>query len=117
MKKEINTDLKNKLGDRWEIFKKLHKLILSLNKDVDFHVFPIYIRYSLGEKNIVLIYFRGKFVADGGFNIGLNLDKHSKIKRFVKAKYMKYPGITYSVKIKKLGDITPDVVKAIKSII
>jgi len=114
---KIEADLKNKLGDKWELFKKIHKLILSLNKEVDFRVFPIYIRYSLREKNIALIYFKGKFVANGNLDFGLNLEKYSKVKGFVRAKHMKYPGITHSVKLKKLEGITSDIIKAIKSII
>lgn len=109
-------DLKNKLGEKWELFEKIHRLILSLNKGVEFRVFPIYIRYSLKEKNLALIYFKGKF-ADGGLNVGLNLEERPKVKGFTNAKYMQYPGITYSIKLKKIKEITPSVVKIIKSIL
>ena len=108
-------DFKNKLGDKWELFRKLHKLILSLNRGIEFRIFPIYIRYSFREKNIALIYFKGKSVGSG-LDVGLNLKGCPKIKGFVNANYMHYPGITYSVKFKKLRDITPGIVKVIKSV-
>lgn len=111
-----NNDLKNTLGNRWELFRRLHRLILSLDKGITVHVFPIYIVYCLGEKNIALIYYKGKFVATGGLDVGLNLNKKPKTKRFSKARHMKYPSITYSIKLKKLKDITPIIIKTIKSI-
>lgn len=117
MKEKINADLEKKLGDKEKLFRKLHKLILSLNSKIEFRVFPIYITYNLGEKNIAIIYFKGKFVANGSFDLGLNLEKHSKVKGFVRAKHMKYPGITHSVKLRKLRDITPNIIKIIKSIV
>jgi len=117
LNKIIDADFKKKLGDRWEIFQVLHKLILSLNKKVNFRIFPIYITYHLKDKNIALIYYKGKFVNDGGLDIGLNLKGNPTSNKFIKAEYMHYPGITHSTKIKKLRDIDLNRIKVIKSII
>ena len=109
--------VKKKCGIAFKIFIKLHKLILSLNKQINFRVFPIYVRYSLGEKNIALIYFKGKFITGGLLDLGLNLDQRPEVKEFIEAVHMHYPGISYSIKLKNLKDITPSVIKTIKSIV
>lgn len=116
MDDKTTLELNNKLGEKWELFKKVHRLILSLDKRIDFCVFPIYIRYSLKEKNIALIYFKGKFVVDAGLDVGLNLKERPKIKGFINAKYMKYPGITYSIGLRKIKDFSSGVIKTIRSI-
>ena len=116
-RKIIDAEFKNKLKDRWNLFRRLHKLILSLNKEVGFDIFPIYIIYHLGEKNLALLYFKGKFVAGASFNLGLNLKDKPKIEVFVSAKYMKYLGITYSIKLQELDVITPEITKIIKSVV
>jgi len=117
LNKIIDTDFKKKLGDRWEIFRVLHKLILSLNEKVNFRIFPIYITYHLKDKNIALIYYKGKFVKNSGLDLGLNLKENPNSNKFIKAEYMHYPGISHGIKIKKLKDVDLNLIQTIKSII
>ena len=107
-------NIRNKLGNRYQIFKKLHDLILFSSEGVEFRIFPIYIAYFFKDKNVALIYYAGKLVRDGELDLGLNLKENPTDKRFIKADYMHYPGITHSIKIRRLKDIDLTLAKIIK---
>lgn len=107
--------LKKKIGAKWAMFEKLHKIILSANSNVEYRVFPIYVGYYLGDRNIAILYFRGKFVSNDELDIGLGLDKNPKNSRFIDAKYMHYASVNYSIKIKNAKEITKKFISIIKS--
>jgi len=118
-------DLKEKLGDKWSTFDKLHRIILSVKRGIEYRIFPIYVSYFLGDNMVAVAYYRGKFRSDGKrggkldsklLDAGFALKKKPKISGFVSAKHMKYPGITYSIKLGSPNDITKEFVQALKSI-
>jgi hypothetical protein len=84
-----------------DLFKQVHSKMLSLGVNVYFSVFPIYIRYTIKNKVIAILYFNKKNFLD----LGLNISKNKISEQFVNASYMKYPGISYSIKISKKTDI------------
>ncbi len=110
-------NLKVKLGNKWPIFEELHLFILSLNPKITYRIFTIYVTYYLGEEIIAIAFFRGKFVLDCQLDVGFALMEKPKISNFTDAKYMKYPGINYSIKLNNRADITKEVIKTIKSTI
>ncbi|HUX36194.1 MAG TPA: hypothetical protein VMV71_04160 [Candidatus Paceibacterota bacterium] len=109
-------ELEKKMGSKWPIFEKLHKTILSANPNIEYHVFPIYIGYYLGDKSVAIVYFRGKFVSDDELDVGLGLEKKPKVSGFVDAKYMHYNGVNYSIKLKTTKKITKEFIAIVKSI-
>jgi len=111
----MDKELKEKIGNKWLIFNKAHKLILSISPKIEYRIFPIYIRYCLEENIIALVYFRGKFTSDNGLDIGFALKEKPKITGLVKASHMKYLGINYSIKIDEQDEITKKLIKIIKS--
>ena len=109
-------ELQNTLKEKFELFQSLHNLILSVHPKIQYRVLPLYIVYGLDEKNVALIYYRGKIVKDGGLYIGLNLDNPPKNKRFVTASAIKYPGIIYGTKLQNMSKITPSIIETIRSV-
>ena len=114
---QVLPNLKKKLGDKWLLFKTIHQDILSIHRNIDFRVFPIYISYYLDERMIAVVYFGGKFVTKHDLNVGLSLRKRPKSKRFVGAKYMKYPGIVYSIKLSNRANVPNILLKELKHLI
>jgi len=110
-------ELKKKLSNKWPIFEKLHIFILSINPKIEYRIFPIYVRYCLGEKIIVLVYFQGKFVLNNQLDVGLSLKEKPRSSNFISAKYMHYPEINYSIKITDRAELTKNLSKVIKSTI
>ena len=107
--------LKKKVGAKWALFEKLHKIILSTNPNIEYRIFPIYVSYCLGDRNIAIVYFRGKFVSNNELDIGLGLDKKPNNSRFTDAKYMHYTGVNYSIKLKDEKEITKKLISIIES--
>lgn len=101
----FNLNLKKKVGNKWSLFEKVHKLILSQNKKIEFCLLTIYVVYYLGDNNVAVIYFKGKSAKEG-LDVGLNLTQKPKSKFFTRAKHMSYPGINYCVKIEKTSTLT-----------
>lgn len=110
-------ELKKKLSNKWSTLEKLHIFILSINPKIEYRIFPIYIRYCLGEKIVALVYFRGKFVSNNQLDVGLSLKEKPKFHGFINAKYMQYPGINYSIKITNKKGLAKNISKIIKSTI
>ena len=112
-------NLKNIPGTRinWEILQKTHHAILSLDKNIKFRIFPIYIQYSKGERLIAVLYYRGKFVNSDEVDLGLNLNHPPKLKELKDASYMKYANINYSCILKNTPGIDKLLSKIIKSLI
>ncbi len=96
------SDLESILGKKsnWKILQKVHRAILSNDKEIKFRVFPIYIQYFKDEKIISVLYYKGKFVNSDEIDVGFNLDHPPKLKLFKNAEYMHYPNINYSCKLK-----------------
>ncbi len=92
---------KIKIDKDLTLFKLVHKTVCSLGKNIQFAIFPIYVRYTIKDKVVAILYFNKKNFLD----LGLNIHKNLTTKQFVNADYMKYPGITYSIKINSKTDI------------
>ena len=79
---------------------EIHERILKLDKDINFRVFPIYIRYLKGDDLFALLYFNPKDYNE------LGIATENKISdRFQDASWMKYKEIKYSIKITNNEDI------------
>lgn len=89
---------------------QVHKKILSAGKDVEYRVFPIYIRYTKGDSNIAILYYEKSNFLD----LGLNINKDAINSKFKDAVYMKYPDINYSIKINKIKDLDNKVINFLK---
>lgn len=90
----------------------VHKKILSAGKNVNFVIFPIYIRYTKGENIIAVLYYNKKNFLD----LGLNVNKSVIDAKFRRATYMKYPGINYSIQVGSVNDLSPKVVNFLKKL-
>ncbi len=110
------TELKKKLGSKWTMFEKLHEAILSANPNIEYRIFPIYISYYLADRNVVIVYFRGKFVSNDELDVGLGLREKPKNFQFISASYMHYYGVNYSIKLKDVKEITKEFINTIKLI-
>ena len=110
----MNDELEKKLNSRFEIFKKIHEIILSLNPEIKHRLSTVYVRYMLGDKIIAVIYFRGKFVSECRLNGGFSFKEKSTFPDFKDGKFMNYPGINYSLEIKSDKDITSKLVAQLK---
>ncbi|MBU2082372.1 hypothetical protein KKH14_03045 [Patescibacteria group bacterium] len=113
----MNNDLKAKLGDKWLVFNKLHQFILSLSPEMECRLCTVYVRYMLGNNIIAVVYFRGKFVSSCQLDVGFAFKGKPKNHSFINAKYMNYPNINYSIKLKNSNDITKKLTDIIKSMI
>jgi len=112
---ELDT-LSNK--NNFGLVEALHKLLVSLSKDVEFRVFPIYIRYTIGDRIIAVLYFSGKTIESDQVEIGLNTGSTKKPDGFSGGEHMKYPGINCSIKVggpKPLKKELFNIVKLIKT--
>lgn len=73
---------------------EVHNRIISLSENVEYRIFPIYIRYVKSGEIFAVLYFKNR----EGLNLGLNLEKKpSKI--FSSGKKMAYKEIKYQVSI------------------
>ncbi len=108
-------DLKKKLGSRWSIFHKLHKTITSLDPNIKYRIFPIYVSYFIEDNTILVVYFKGKTVSMTQLNIGFALKKKPKIPGFINAEYMNYKGINYSIKINCEKNIPKNIIKTLET--
>ncbi len=102
----MTEELKKKIGNKWEIFNKLHQLIMSLDGKITYRIFPIYVSYYFKDNVIAVVYFRGKFISDSQLVAGFALKEKPKDSNFMDAGYMKYKGINYSLEIKNYKDIS-----------
>lgn len=83
------------------LFKLVHEKVVSLAQKIKFDIFPLYIRYMIKDKVVAILYFYKKNFLD----LGLRISKNKIAPNFFDAAYMKYPGITYGLKIEKKADI------------
>ena len=93
-----------------KLLSEVHKKILSLGRNVNFRVFPIYIRYTKGKNIIAVLYYNKKNFLD----LGLNISKNVIDSKFKKAGYMHYPDINYSIDINKISDLSNKVINSLK---
>lgn len=108
-------DLKKKLGSRWLIFYKLHKIIMSSNPNIEYRIFPIYVSYFIEDTIVLVIYFKGKMTSATQLDIGFALKKKPKTTGFIDASYMNYKGINYSTKINCKNGIPKNIIKTLKT--
>lgn len=113
----MDNELEKKLGNKLEIFEKLHQFIISLNPKIEHRLSTVYVRYMLRDDIIAVVYFRGKFVSDCKLNVGFAFKEKPKNPVFKDAKYMNYPNISYSVKLKTDKDITKNLSKELKRLL
>ena len=82
------------------ILTKVHKRILSLDQNIEFRFFPIYIRYVKNDSIFAILYFKNKELLE----LGLNIDNKPS-NEFIEAKGMGYKEIKYKVLIDKKTNI------------
>jgi hypothetical protein len=97
----------------WKLLQQIHKAILSTSKDIEYRIFPIYIRYDDGERNVALLYYKGKHMESGEFDLGLNIGTTRRPKGFDNGEHMKYPGINCSIKLSVSSSLTKQLLDAI----
>ncbi|MBI2673750.1 MAG: hypothetical protein HYX23_00510 [Candidatus Zambryskibacteria bacterium] len=107
----MDNELEKKLGDKLVIFNQLHKFIMSLNPKINFRLSTVYVRYMLKDDIVTVVYFRGKFVSDCKLNVGFAFKEKPKGLGFRDAKYMSYPNINYSIRLKTDKDVTKNLSK------
>ena len=107
-------DLKRKLDNRWPLFEKIHKEILSINPNIKYRIFPIYVSYYIGDKAIAVIFFKTKIITDNQLNIGFAFKKNPNKPRFINADHMNYKGINYSIILNTGEGITDSDIKTIR---
>lgn len=96
-------DVLKKINNVYDLalFKLVHEKIISLAQKIKYDIFPIYVRYMIKDKVVAILYYNKKNFLD----LGLRISKNKTTANFFDAAYMKYPGITYGVKIEKKADI------------
>ena len=107
----MDNELEKKLGDKLVIFNQLHKFIMSLNPKIKHRLSTVYVRYMLEDDVVAVVYFRGKFVSNSQLDVGFAFKEKPKGSIFRDAKYMNYPNINYSIKLKNSNDITHNLSK------
>lgn len=107
----MDNELERKLGNKLEIFNKLHQFIMSLNPKIRHRLSTVYVRYMLKDEIFAVVYFRGKFVSDCKLDVGFAFKEKPQGLGFRDAKYMNYPNINYSIRLKNDKDITKNLSK------
>jgi len=91
------------IGKNWKLFYKVHKLIMASSKEIAPRLFPIYVKYSLGDDVLAIIFFKGIYAKGESIDLGLNI-KSKKIPEGLKdAKYMKDRNATYSILVSEIN--------------
>lgn len=90
---------KEQIGKNWDIFKKVHQILLSVNKKVYFRVFPIYAKYFLDDEVFAVIFFKGNLVNENQVDLGLKFNITPVLKSLRNAQYMKDSNVNYSILI------------------
>ena len=88
---------KEQIGKNWDIFKKVHQTLLSVDKNVHFRIFPIYAKYFLDDEVFAVVFFKGSLVTDNQVDLGLKFSIIPALKILRNAEYMKDPCVNYSV--------------------
>lgn len=107
----MDNELEKKLGNKFVLFNKLHQFIMSLNTKINSRISTVYVRYMLKDNIVAVVYFRGKFVSNSQLDVGFAFKEKPKGSSFKDAKYMNYPNINYSIKLKNSNDITKNLSK------
>jgi|SRR3990167_7037641 len=97
-----------------KLLEQLHNALLSTGKDIQTRIFPIYIRYADDEKNIALVYFKGKSLKPGEIELGLNIGNAKFPKGFDDGKHMQYPGINCGIKLDSSYRLSKKLLEVIK---
>jgi len=103
-----------KSSSNWKLLQQLHRTILATSKNVEYRIFPIYIRYANDDKNIALLYFKGKHLRSDEIELGLNIGDAKNPTDFDNGKHMKYPGINCSIKLDASSKLTKKLIDTIK---
>jgi len=98
----------------WPLIEKTHNKILKTFKNAKPLIFPIYIKYIVGDEVVAILYYRGSSSQSNSANsiqlqsnevdVGFNVPKLPS-KRYRDAAYMRDKNINYSVKINSEADI------------
>jgi hypothetical protein len=88
---------KEQIGKNWDIFKKVHQTLMSVDKNVYFRVFPIYAKYFLDDEVFAIVFFKGSLVGDNQVDLGLKFNITPALKSLRDAKHMKDSCVNYSV--------------------
>jgi predicted transport protein len=100
--------------EKFELFYPVHKKIISLNQNIEYRIFPLYVKYVIEDKVLFLIYFKGKFASTGILDLGMNLHDDTTVKGLVPAEYMKDKSINWSTKVTPETDVDSLFEKIIK---
>lgn len=103
-------ELKKQLGSRknWDLIADLHERLRGYSKRVSARIFPIYIRYSVDDDVVAMLFFRSsnsiKIEAD---EIELGIGFRDYVPRAVKAdaRHLKDANLTHSVRIRSADEI------------
>lgn len=102
-----------------ELLQQLHTAILRTNKNIEYRIFPIYVRYDNGDKTIAVLRFKVNFkkiniTEPGELELGLNIGDTKLPKGFDTGESLKYPGINCSIKLNTSSHLTKKLLDAIK---
>jgi hypothetical protein len=109
-------ELKNEMGKKWIIFNKIHNIFLTIDKNVNFRIFPIYIVYSRGENVFGVIFFKGKLIKNENLIVGLKFNSEPNLHYFKEASEIKYAGINYYISIKNNEDLNKEIITSLKEL-
>lgn len=112
----MNIDFQSLTGTKsnWKLLQQLHEEILKTSKDIEYRIFPIYIRYADSNKNIALLYFRGNDLEPDEIELGLNIGNAKCPDCFNSGKHMRYPGINCSIKLSASNRMTKKLLNVLK---
>ena len=88
---------KKQIGKNWEIFNKLHEVLMSVDKNVFFRIFPIYAKYFLNDEVFAVVFYKGSSTKDNQVDLGLKFETKPLLKGVKDAKYMKDPSVNFSI--------------------
>jgi len=90
---------KKQIGKNWEMFNKLHEVLMSIDKNVFFRIFPIYAKYFLNDEVFAVVFYKFSSTKDNQVDLGLKFETKPLIKGIKDAKYMKDPSVNFSMLI------------------
>lgn len=104
-----------------ELLRQLHDAIMRTNKNIEYRIFPIYVRYDRGDGIVAVLRFKVNFkkinkTEPGELELGLNIGDIKLPKGFENGESLKYPDINCSIKLNTSSRLTKQLLDAIKLI-
>lgn len=104
-----------------ELLQQLHDAIIRANKNIEYRIFPIYVRYDRGDDIVAVLRFKVNFkkinkTEPGELEFGLNIGDTKLPKGFENGESLKYPDINCSIKLNTSSRLTKQLLDAIKLI-